>query len=215
MKIEQVMSPALRTTTSTLNAATHALPRRRAEISITLLQELARAQQDHYLVRFRYRRADGEETDREAEPHRLMTQGALWYLQAFDRARKDWRVFRLDRMESFHVTSWQFTPRVAPPSNFEKDLCELYSCTLRVEIEATEQQILHRIPAPYHAELEVTPYGCRFLVGANRWDDLAWHLLWVSRDLGRPILLPDSPEAAECRDAMKRIAANANEIAQG
>lgn len=51
---------------------------------------------------------------RRVEPVQLVVLGAHWYLFAWDLVRRDWRVFRLDRMSDVHVTTLEFSPRPHP-----------------------------------------------------------------------------------------------------
>ena len=172
---------------------------------------VATAQRDHMLVRFDYRKPTGEVSSREVEPVRLMTQGEHWYLQGFDRVRDDWRVFRLDRVTNLRATTWQFAVREAPPLDFRRDLASRYPCRVRVEMGVDVEKATVRIPAPYRSHLEPTARGCRFLVGAPDWDDLAWHVLWVSRDLKAPVTVLDGADADPFREAMARISDHARE----
>lgn len=66
---------------------------------------------------------------REVEPARLITQGEHWYLQAYDREREDWRVFRLDRMRDLKPSTWRFAPREAPDHDFRRDLASRYEAS--------------------------------------------------------------------------------------
>lgn len=212
-KLSTVIPSHLRALLTTIDDATHALPGTRSAVDITMLQNLAQAQRGHNLVRFTYRKPNGKESEREVEPARLMTQGEHWYLQAFDRRRQDWRVFRLDRIADLRLTTWQFIPRSAPPAEMVSNPASRYPCTVRVEIAASEKEVRARVPAPYLDECEETESGCRFRVGASQWDLLAWHLLWISRDLGEAIILPDPPDSELCRAALSRISADALEMA--
>ena len=63
------------------------------------LTVLAAAVRDHERVRFAYTARDRAGTRREAEPHSLVNAGRRWYLVAWDCGRKDWRTFRVDRIE--------------------------------------------------------------------------------------------------------------------
>ena len=51
---------------------------------------------------------------RRVEPVQLVVLGAHWYLFAWDLVRRDWRVFRLDRMSDVHATTLEFSPRPHP-----------------------------------------------------------------------------------------------------
>lgn len=65
------------------------------------------------LLSFTYCSAAGRRGRRRVEPVRLIFKG-VWYLQAFCRERKDWRLFRLGRMEDLELEEERFSPRPAP-----------------------------------------------------------------------------------------------------
>lgn len=204
-KLDQVLPPRLRAVASALDDATRALPRTRPAVDLRVLQQLATAQRDQTLVRFSYRKADGETSSREVEPGRLITQGERWYLQAYDRGRQDWRVFRLDRMDELRVTSWSFAPRKVPPHDHHRDLEERFECILRFEMDVEVSRVARRIPAAFREGLEATATGCRFRAGALSWGVLAWEMLGVARDLESPVRVPAQPHAEAFRSAFDRI----------
>lgn len=213
-KLNQVLPPKLRAVASAIDEATRVIPRDRPAVDLQVLQRLATAQRDHTLVRFRYRKPSGDLSSREVEPARLMTQGRDWYLQAFDRGRDEWRTFRLDRMSDLHVTTWRFTPREVPPHDAPRDLAGRYGCVVVVEMAIDAQRVATRVSAAYRDRLEPTATGCRFRVGAPSWNDLAWHMLGVSRDLETPLLLPSGPEGDAFRSAMATIGTQAHAVCQ-
>ena len=49
-------------------------------------------------LRFRYRDAQGVESERQVEPQAMLILPPLWYLVAWDPARDDFRHFRMDRI---------------------------------------------------------------------------------------------------------------------
>lgn len=214
-KLDQVLPARLRAVAAAIDGATRAMPRVRPAVDLRVLEQLAVAQRDHNLVRFYYCKPRGGGGTREVEPARLITQGEHWYLQAYDREREDWRVFRLDRMRDLKPSTWRFAPREAPDHDFRRDLASRYECVMRVEVEVDAQRLEARLPAPYRTELEATATGCSFVVGAPTWDDLAWHLLSVSRDLNTALILPTGPAADAFRQALGRISRQATSVAQG
>lgn len=213
-KIDHILPPHLRALASAVDNATTALPYERPTVELQLLTQLATSQQDHTLVRFTYSKPNGTSSTREVEPARLMTQGELWYLQAFDKSRDDWRTFRLDRISNAQTTCWGFTPKVPPPPDFSSDITKRYPCVIRVELESSPELVAERIPPPYRTDLEVTKNGCTFLTGAPNWDDLAWHLLWVCRDLDCRMKLDASTESDHLRAALHDIGQAALLLAQ-
>ena len=73
-------------------------PRVRAEAPA--FEPLLEAVYDRQVVRFSYRRSDGEVRVREVEPWTIDSWRGRWYLAGFDLDRDDARVFRLDRITS-------------------------------------------------------------------------------------------------------------------
>jgi predicted DNA-binding transcriptional regulator YafY len=61
-----------------------------------------------------YRKHDGTESTRSVEPFRLVHLGRRWYLVAWDRDRRAWRTFRVDRLAPKHSGGPHFTPREPP-----------------------------------------------------------------------------------------------------
>lgn len=188
-KLDQVLPPKLRALATALDDATQAIPRGRPAVDLAVLQQLSIAQRDHTVLRFCYRKPDASRTSREVEPAPLMTQGEHWYPQAFDRGREDSRVFRIDRMTEVTVTTWTFTPSETPPGDFQRDIARRYPCVVEVEMAVDVDAGAARVPAAHRDGLEPTSTGCRFRVGAPTWDDLAWHMLWASRELGQPLII--------------------------
>lgn len=67
---------------------------------------------------FTYYSAAGEKSRRTAEPARLVFKSGCWYLLAFCRTRRDWRIFRLVRMEGLTLEEGVCPPR-CPPERLE------------------------------------------------------------------------------------------------
>src|SRR5207248_10682 len=108
VKLEQVLPAHLRRRVSALGAATWTLPAGGPTVDPRHLTEIAAACRDHECLRFGYQRRDGTESRRDTEPHALVNQGRRWYLVAWDRAREDWRTFRVDRMTKPAATGARF-----------------------------------------------------------------------------------------------------------
>jgi proteasome accessory factor B len=67
-------------------------------VEVDPVRPLATALVDGRVVRFRHRKPDGTETDREVEPRAMLARRGTWYLRGHDRTRDDARVFRTDRI---------------------------------------------------------------------------------------------------------------------
>lgn len=74
------------------------------------------------VVEFDYYGSNGQASHRRVEPCRLCFKGMNWYLQGYCRVRRDFRVFRLSRIEGLRVGEEMFPPRgVPPPMDTEPD----------------------------------------------------------------------------------------------
>ena len=74
------------------------------------LTVLRRAIGERRIVHFKYRREDGEESERDARPLGLYFWGKKWTLAAWCEARSDYRSFRPDRMRDVRMTERPFDP---------------------------------------------------------------------------------------------------------
>ncbi len=75
---------------------------------------------DRHLIRFRYYAPSGE-SERTAEPYYLIFRWSGWYLWAWCRDRKDYRLFKLNRMDQVEETDQEFTGRNAPAPDLSDD----------------------------------------------------------------------------------------------
>ncbi|KAB8179350.1 helix-turn-helix transcriptional regulator [Microbispora catharanthi] len=82
-----------------------------------VLTTVALACRDREQLRFTYQAADGRQTDRHVEPHRLVCLSRRWYLVAYDLTRHDWRSFRADRLTAPEATGYRFRPRDLPAAD--------------------------------------------------------------------------------------------------
>lgn len=113
-KLQQVLPAKLRYRVRALGNATVPLAGSGPTVDPEMLTALSAAMESRERVRFRYRAADGAESDRLVEPNRLVASGRRWYLIAYDTARGDWRIFRVDRMRDLRRTGVRTPPRALP-----------------------------------------------------------------------------------------------------
>jgi predicted DNA-binding transcriptional regulator YafY len=76
-----------------------------AELSV-----LRRAIGERRVVHFKYRREDGEDSERDARPLGLYFWGRKWTLAAWCETRADYRTFRPDRMREVRMLEREFDP---------------------------------------------------------------------------------------------------------
>ncbi|ORT56060.1 WYL domain-containing protein [Streptomyces sp. CB03238] len=115
-KLEQVLPTRLRGQVTALQEATSTITweSRGPRADATTLTLLAAACRDHEIVTFDYTTRDGTWASRRVEPHSLVASGGLWYLVAYDTARDDWRIYRLDRLTAPSPTGRRVPPRTLP-----------------------------------------------------------------------------------------------------
>jgi predicted DNA-binding transcriptional regulator YafY len=115
-KLQQVLPPKLRRRVDALADATETtvFRSRTPSVGADTLVAIAQACRGQEQLRFSYAAADGTETSRLVEPHRLVARGRRWYLVAWDLQREAWRTFRVDRLERPFANGVRFTPRELP-----------------------------------------------------------------------------------------------------
>lgn len=114
-KLEQVLPSRLRRRVAALGRATEPMFQpAEARVDPENLAVLAAAVANRERVRFGYRAADGAESKRLTEPHKLVSAGRRWYLVAFDVDRDDWRIFRVDRVAEPRGIGVRSVERVLP-----------------------------------------------------------------------------------------------------
>lgn len=80
------------------------------EIKSNILSTLQIAITNFYLVNFEYTNAENKESKRTVEPFALLNISEGWLLVAYCRLRKEFRYFRLDRIQKLQVQQENFTP---------------------------------------------------------------------------------------------------------
>lgn len=86
-----------------------------------LLPAFEKAFLQREFIRFDYRDAKGQHTQREVEPQAMLILPPLWYLVGWDLDREDFRHFRMDRIgKPEAVAGTRFRRRHVP---FEDDVC--------------------------------------------------------------------------------------------
>lgn len=114
-KLQQILPSRLRHQVGVLTAAMSPVPAGDTpSVDVDDLTTVASAVAERQMLRFQYLAADGVQSRRLVEPHRLVPTRRRWYLVTFDPDREDWRVFRLDRMTRPEVTGVRIPVRQLP-----------------------------------------------------------------------------------------------------
>jgi len=114
VKLEQVLPSRLRRRVNALKSATATLAATGPTVDPEALSVIAAACRDCERVDFSYASRDGTRSRRHVEPLSLVNRGSRWYLVAWDCERRDWRTFRVDRLERPSPAASRFEPRELP-----------------------------------------------------------------------------------------------------
>ncbi|MEU3643885.1 YafY family protein [Lentzea sp. NPDC034063] len=182
LKVEQVLPSALRHRVAALEIAT--VPHTSAPplVDAGLLTLVGTACRDRQRIRFGYVGHAGEESQREAEPHRLVTWGRRWYLVAWDLVREDWRTFRLDRMSVRTPFGARFTPREIPGGDAGAFVAARVADrwpvqgVVRLSVPASEAVGWRS----YGEVLAVDETSCQVRVGGETMDDVVFMLASIT-----------------------------------
>ena len=71
-----------------------------------------------FVLKFTYTPVSGKTNRRNVEPYTLVFKGFAWYLLGFCRLKKDFRVFKLSRMQQLTLTNEHFVRRQIDPSKY-------------------------------------------------------------------------------------------------
>ena len=202
-KIEQILPPRLGRRVAALQAMIVTSGAACSTVDARTLSTIAGACRDQETLRFRYSDHAGALSVRVVEPHRVVHTGRRWYMVAWDTGRRDWRTFRVDRIQPRVATGARFTAR-EPPA---RDLAAYVSrgaayappCRARVRLFAAAEVVAQRVP-PYIGLVEpVDSESCCLEVGSSTFESIAMHLALLGVDFA--VLEP-----AELVEHVRRLA---------
>ncbi|WP_425576280.1 helix-turn-helix transcriptional regulator [Streptomyces glaucosporus] len=207
-KLEQVLPSRLRHRMEAVLASTEIASRTAPAPDLSTLHLLGAAAHNRQDVRFTYTSRAGERTERRVEPYRQVLLGRRWYLLGWDRDRRDWRTFRIDRITGPHVPGTTFTPRELPPDGavgFVRASARLPVSRHRgvVRFDAPVEVVSERLTAEAGSLEAIDDRTCRYVTAADSWEWLAITLAMV----GVPYTVEGPPELVEySRGLARRIA---------
>lgn len=179
-KVLSLMPSRLRRQMDALQSQTVPAPMRGPTIDARTLTTLAQGCRDDEVVDFAYTARGADETHRHVEPHRLVSLGRRWYLVAYDRDRRDWRSFRVDRIREAELTGARYRPRELPAEDaleFVKSGIASrpmrYAVRVRFEVEP---EVVSRMVGGW-AQVEPVPGGSVMSMNA---DHLDWPLMLLA-----------------------------------
>jgi len=202
-KLDQLLPLRVRRRASALHAVTISLARPESAPSIEVLTQIACACRDHLRLRLHYRDRAGNVTSRVVEPLRLVHTGRLWYLVAWDSQRKDWRTFRIDRVQRLASTGPQFTPRDFPgdiSAYVSRSITQVpYRYRMRIRLRGSVTELAKRIPSWCGVLEALDEECCTLSTGADSIEALAAQVALTGADF-------DILEAPECFAELREVA---------
>ncbi|MFD0689836.1 helix-turn-helix transcriptional regulator [Actinomadura fibrosa] len=202
-KLRQALPPRLRSRIEAVSASTEAVSRTAAALDLHTVQVLGSAAHEHRHVRFGYTSRDGRPSERRVEPYRLILLDRHWYLLGWDRDRRDWRTFRVDRIEEVHSPGTTFTPREPPEDPAAFPSTRGGEAAGVVRFAAPLGVVAERLVAETGVLEEIDAGNCRYVTAADSWEWLAMALASV----GVPYRIEGPPELiAQSRLLARRIA---------
>ncbi|NOK59802.1 MAG: YafY family transcriptional regulator [Chloroflexi bacterium AL-W] len=173
----------------------------------TLLIELSDAIQQQQRINLTYRSHRDEVTQRIVEPYGVAGWWGQWYMVGYCCLRKDYRLFRLDRLQQMQIRTDTFVR----DKTFD---CEAYinrqlkrqaNWQVVVEFQTTLYTVQQKIPEAY-GSLTDTPTGVLFQCDTDDIDYIARYLM----ALNLPFVIHNPPAL---REALLRLAEQITQIA--
>lgn len=121
-KVVEGFGPKVRRRVGALAAVVHLTEQDEAahQPDLAILTSLAVALRDSQGVRLTYTDHRGRQTQREVEPHGVVSVDRLRYPVAYDLSRQDWRLLRIDRVGSLQPSGRVFARRQVPGGSIEE-----------------------------------------------------------------------------------------------
>src|SRR3954447_209784 len=169
-KIEQLLPSRLARRLSALQAMIVTPAGSKSAVDARDLSVIAGACRDCETLRFRYRDHAGTASARSVEPHRLVHTGHRWYLVAWDSDRRDWRTFRVDRIQPKPVTGARFLPRDPPARDLaayvSRGVAYAPPCRARVKLLVNADRVVRQWPNGTGLIEPIDEHSCFLQMGA-------------------------------------------------
>jgi predicted DNA-binding transcriptional regulator YafY len=197
-KIDQILPPRLRRRATPLHAMIVTAADASSAVNAALLTTIAGACRDQQSLRFRYEDRGGTPSVRMVEPYRLVHTGRRWYLVAWDAGRKDWRTFRVDRMQPRVATGARFVPREPPARDLAeyvtKGMWAAPACRARVKLLVAAEAVAERLRNWGGVIEPIDGTSCWLEVGESSFEQVALYLACTGVDFevsGPPELIAE------------------------
>src|SRR3954468_23388673 len=196
-KLEQVLPKRLRRRVNALGQATVLYPVTGPRVDPEALAAIATACRDCERLRFAYRSHESTTPRPLVEPHRLVHTGRRWYLVAYDIDRRDWRTFRVDRIDK-PTADRRFVPREPPAEDIAAYVARAVSSTrdryqARVVLKAPIEAVEGRVPKAVGTLEPIDDESCLLRTGSDWLGGLAVYVA----EIGVDFEVVDPPEFVE------------------
>ena len=158
-KIDGLLPARLRPRAAALRASIESEGMPLPDIGAGALALLAEAITGREIVTFSYIDAKGVRSDRRVEAHRQVHMDRRWYLFSWDLARKDWRVFRSDRISDVRRTGARYEQRPLPLGSAIAYLRSGAGETFETLHATLEAPLAGVVDALRHEDAEFEPLG--------------------------------------------------------
>lgn len=178
-----------------------------ARPDVSLLMSLSEATSQRQRIALRYRSHHDQTTERKVEPYGMVGWDGHWYLVGYCCLRKDFRTFRLDRIQEAEVLAEPFERKEGFNS---REYVARYGAsnqrhTIQVEFQAPLYTLEQKIPKTY-GNLTQTEQGTMYETQYEDLDGLARYLMGINI----PFVVHQPPEL---REALLRLAEEITRIA--
>jgi predicted DNA-binding transcriptional regulator YafY len=212
LKIEQILPPRLGRRVAALQSVVLTSSGPSAAVDARTLSTIAGACREHETLRFRYRDKTGVASARSVEPHRVVNTWRRWYLVAWDVERKDWRTFRVDRMERCAAAPGVRFIQRDPPA---RDLAAYVTqsgvnarCRAKLKLFAPAAVIAERLPPSMGLVEPIDEQSCFYETGSSSYESLAMHVALIGADF-------EIIEPVELVEQVRRLAERYRRAAEG
>ena len=169
-----------------------------AQPDVSLLLRLSEAIGQSQRMFMEYRSLDDELTQRKIDPYGVVARDGRWYLVAYCHLRRDYRTFRLDRIQQAQPLDEAFTrDERFDYRGFVTARQPRSGAHIEVEFQASLFAVQQRIPATY-GQLTETPVGVLIRSQYDDMDDMARYLVAINL----PFIIHHPPEL---RAAVRRL----------
>lgn len=204
VKLEQILPTRLRPQLAAISRATSAAAPRddAAQIDPATLAMLAACSREEEIVRFDYRDRNARRSARRAQPHSVVTLYGFWYLVAYDHDREDWRIFRIDRINTpvrtYRPAERQDLPATDAASFVIRSLATAsYRYTVRLTVELSAADIRTGIFGPIPGQVDdLDPGRCRIRLTAESPELITQYIALVAA-LGAEFTLDAPPDITD------------------